>query len=225
MSRDAILAKVRASLRARQGDAGRAEAVRQRLTQKPRGLIPARAAKSGPERTALFASFLTAQSARVIEVASAMEVPAATARFLRETNLPARIRTGSDPFIEGLPWAGEPSLERKTGRAEADDEVGLTHALAAVAETGTMLMASGPENPVTLNFMPESHIVVVEEKDLVGCYEDAWTMVRQRFGAGVMPRTINMVSGPSRTADIGGRVVQGAHGPRRMCIIIVRSPP
>jgi L-lactate dehydrogenase complex protein LldG len=36
-----------------------------------------------------------------------------------------------------------------------------------------------------------------------------------------MPRTLNLVSGPSRTADIGGRIVIGAHGPRRLMVVIV----
>jgi L-lactate dehydrogenase complex protein LldG len=222
MSRDAILAKVRSSLGAKPGDAGRAAAVERRLAARARNLVPQRAMRTGAERTALFASFLTAQSAVVTEVASAAEVPAAISRFLREANLPARLRMGSDPYLAAMPWSREPTLERRVGRAENSDEVGLTHALAAVAETGTMLMASGLDNPVTLNFLPETHIVVVEEENLTGSYEDAWEKVRARFGAGLMPRTINMVSGPSRTADIGGRVVQGAHGPRRMCVLIVK---
>lgn len=224
MSREEILAKVRTSLSAKPGDETRAETVRRRLDARARHLIPERASKTGAERVQLFASFLTAQNATIAEVASPDEVPGAVARFLRETNLPARIRTGSDPWIAALPWAKEVSLQRLTGRAEAHDEVGLTHAIAAVAETGTMLMASGPDNPVTINFLPETHIVIVEEKDLAGAYEDAWAKVREMFGTGVMPRTINMVSGPSRTADIGGRVVQGAHGPRRMCVVIVKMP-
>lgn len=224
MSREAILEKVRASLRAKSGDQVRAETVRRRLEVRPRSLVPERASRTGAERVQLFASFLTAQNATVAEVASPADVPGAVARFLREANLPARVRTGGDSWIASLPWSKEPALQRATGRAEAQDEVGLTHAIAAVAETGTMLMASGPDNPVTINFLPETHIIVVEEKDLVGAYEDAWGKVRERFGPGAMPRTINMVSGPSRTADIGGRVVQGAHGPRRMCVVIVKAP-
>jgi L-lactate utilization protein LutC len=38
-----------------------------------------------------------------------------------------------------------------------------------------------------------------------------------------MPRTLNFISGPSRTADIGGKLVVGAHGPQRLCVIIVKS--
>jgi L-lactate dehydrogenase complex protein LldG len=104
-----------------------------------------------------------------------------------------------------------------------DDEAGLSHAAAAVAETGTLVLASGADNPVTLSYLPETHIVVVEDKDLVGGYEGAWEKIRARFGRRVMPRTVNFVSGPSRTADIGGQLVMGAHGPRRLCVILVRG--
>jgi L-lactate dehydrogenase complex protein LldG len=109
------------------------------------------------------------------------------------------------------------------GQAQPNDEVGLSHAIAAVAETGTLVLASGPDNPVTLNFLPETHIVVVEDKNIVGPYEDAWVKVRARFGDRLMPRTVNMISGPSRTADIGGKLVLGAHGPRRLCVIIAKG--
>ena len=66
-----------------------------------------------------------------------------------------------------------------------------------------------------------AHIAIVSAKDIVGPYEDAWQRIRARFGPGEMPRTVNFVSGPSRTGDIGGQLVMGAHGPRRMCVIIV----
>src|SRR5690606_20399938 len=145
--------------------------------------------------------------------------------YLRSNNLPARIRVGGDAMLTQLPWGSEPHLEMLLGRAQSNDEVGLTHASAAVAETGTLVLTSGPDNPVTLNFLPETHIVVVEERDLVPAYEDAWDRVRARFGSDAMPRTVNFISGPSRTGDIGGRLVMGAHGPRRMCVIVVRSAP
>ena len=76
---------------------------------------------------------------------------------------------------------------------------------------------------MTLNFLPETHIVVVEEEDIVGPYEDALAKIGARFGKGQMPRTVNMISGPSRSADIGGRLVIGAHGPRRLCVVIVKG--
>jgi L-lactate dehydrogenase complex protein LldG len=97
----------------------------------------------------------------------------------------------------------------------------MSWAAAAVAETGTLVLASGPDNPVTITFVPETHIVVVGRSQVAGHYEDAWTAVRERFGDREMPRTVNFVSGPSRTADIGGKLVLGAHGPRRLCVVVV----
>ncbi|MEM1307832.1 MAG: LUD domain-containing protein, partial [Pseudomonadota bacterium] len=81
----------------------------------------------------------------------------------------------------------------------------------------------GDANPVTLNFLPETHIVLVDAETVVGPYEDAFDAVRARYGKHHMPRTLNMISGPSRTGDIGGRLVMGAHGPRRMLVIVVED--
>jgi L-lactate dehydrogenase complex protein LldG len=181
------------------------------------------AGKSPAEHLALFKQHMLSQSATVLEAATAADVPSLIAGYLRQNNLAARLATGDDAYLAALPWSTEPTLERKQGRATPSDEVGLSHATAAIAETGTLMMASGADNPVTINFLPETHIVVVEEKDMVGPYEDGWNKIRARFGSPTMPRTVNMISGPSRTGDIGGRLVMGAHGPRRMCVVLVKG--
>lgn len=223
-SRDAILSKIRAGVRAKANDAERRAVVTDRLAAKARHLTPARVRdRTTDQLLALFRGFLERESATVVEVDSKQEIPSAIASYLRSNNLPARIRVGGDATLTQLPWGSEPHLEMLLGRAQPNDEVGLTHAAAAVAETGTLVMASGPDNPVTLNYLPDTHIVVVEQRDLVPAYEDAWNAIRARFGAVSMPRTVNFISGPSRTGDIGGRLVMGAHGPRRMCVIVVRD--
>src|SRR5690606_2422071 len=127
---------------------------------------------------ALFRGFLERESATVLEIESRQQIPPAIANYLRTNNLPARIRVGGDAMLTQLPWGSEPHLEMLLGRAQPSEEVGLSHAAAAVAETGTLVLASGPDNPVTLNFLPENHIVVVEERDLVPSYEDAWDRIR-----------------------------------------------
>ena len=221
-ARAAILAKVRAGLRAANADApSRRAAIEERLRAHERRPVPERTAGKPSELlAALLRSYLESQTATVIDVPSADGVPGAIADYLRANNLPARIRTGLDPLLAGLPWEREPTLQIERGRAEAEDQTGLTRALAGVAETGTLIMASGPDNPVTLNFLPETHIVLLAAGDIVGPYEDAWVKLRARFGE-AMPRTVNMISGPSCTGDIGSTIVRGAHGPRRMCVIIV----
>jgi L-lactate dehydrogenase complex protein LldG len=218
--RDQIFAKIRKALDVKADDASRKDVADRRIAARHRHPTPERVAgKSPAQLTKLFRGFLETCSATVLEIPRA-EIPAAISRYLRENNLPQRVRSGSDSRLDTMAWDQVPALERLAGRADAKDEVGLSHATAGVAETGTLVMASGADNPVTLNFVPETHIVVVDAADIVGPYEDALDKVRARFGDRTMPRTVNMISGPSRTGDIGGRIVLGAHGPRRMCVII-----
>ena len=96
--------------------------------------------------------------------------------------------------------------------------VSLTPCLAAVAETGTLMLISGAQTPTTLNFLPDTHIVVVHAGQIVASYEDGWDLLRARGG---LPRTVNFVTGPSRTGDIEQRIQLGAHGPRRLHVVLV----
>ena len=91
----------------------------------------------------------------------------------------------------------------------------------AVAETGTLVLLSGPDNPTTINFLPETHIVVLRAHDIVGPYEAAWNALREIYGERSLPRTVNLISGPSRTADIEQTIIMGAHGPKRLHVVIV----
>lgn len=227
--RAAIFARIRANLAQAEPAPGAtaersaAEVAARLATLEASHLVPERVRKEPAALEALFKAHLAGQSATVVDVAGEADVPAAIAGWLRATNLPMRLRFGDDPRLAGLPWSREPALTLERGRAAATDEVGLSHATAGVAETGTLVLASGPENPVTVNFLPENHVVVVRAADIVGPYEAAFDRVRRLFGKGAMPRTVNMISGPSRTGDIGGRLVMGAHGPRRMCVVVVRG--
>ena len=114
-------------------------------------------------------------------------------------------------------------LSMRRGRAEDADQVSLTSAAFGFAETGTLMMASGAHHPSTLNFMPETHIVVLPADRILGAYEEGWQKLRENADAEgrFMPRTVNMITGPSRTADIEQRMQLGAHGPRRLHIVIV----
>ena len=142
------------------------------------------------------------------------------AEYLRNHNLPAALRMGDDLRLTQMPWA-ETSLEITTGRSEGADLNAVSHAFGAVAESGTVVMVSGPENPSTLNFLPDNHIVIVSAKDITGDYETAWARVRFAFGKGDMPRTVNFITGPSRSGDIEQTMLLGAHGPRRLHIVVV----
>jgi L-lactate dehydrogenase complex protein LldG len=220
-ARDRILGKIRASLAVQPSDGARSKLVDDRIATRVRHLTPARACLPPDALRAQFAGYLTKGHASVIDVAGLAELPTAIATYLRQRNQPLQVRMGDDKRLAALPWKSEPALERLTGRAAAGDVVSLSYAVAAAAETGTLLLASGPDNPVTLNYLPETHMVVVDAATLVGPYEDAFDIVRAKLGDGVMPRTLNLISGPSRTSDIGGKTVMGAHGPRFLAVFIV----
>jgi L-lactate dehydrogenase complex protein LldG len=222
-ARARVLASIRAGLGATGEEAHRRAAVGERLAKHDVGLVPARARQDKARHLALFRELLEVQSATVAEVASLADLPAAIAGYLRSKNLPLGVRLGDDPLWRDVPWDREPALERRTGRAEGADTTGLSHAVAGVAETGTLVLTSGSYNPTTLNFLPETHLVVVREGHIVGAYEDMWAALRHTHGEGRMPRAVNFVSGPSRTADIEQQLVMGAHGPRRMLVMIVKS--
>jgi L-lactate dehydrogenase complex protein LldG len=220
--RDRIFGKIRKALGPVADDPGRRAAVAAHIAERRRSPTPGRVAgKSAADLTTLLKTQLATALATVISVPNAEDVPAAIAGYLRTHNLPSRIRIGADETLARMPWGATTALDVRHGRAEPGDEVTVSHAVAAVAETGTLALASGPDNPVTLTFLPETHIVVVDASAVVGPYEDVWDRLRQQYGTGSMPRTLNFVSGPSRTADIGGKIVIGAHGPRRLCVVLV----
>ena len=80
------------------------------------------------------------------------------------------------------------------------------------------MLVSAAQSPTTLNFLPDTHIVVVRGDQVVASYEDGWDRLGDGRG---LPRAINFITGPSRTGDIEQRIELGAHGPRRLHIIVV----
>jgi L-lactate dehydrogenase complex protein LldG len=221
-AREDILSNIRRSLGVTGREAPRVSAVQERLRSAPRGVMPARGQVSGAERAALFRAEAERVAASVAEVTQPQDIVSEAARYLREHNLPATLRMGADARLAELDWS-ETAIEVTHGPSQGDDLNGLSHAFGAIAETGTLAMTSGPGNPTTLNFLPDNHIVVLREADLVGDAESLWDRVRAAYGKALAPRTVNLITGPSRSGDIEPQIVLGAHGPRRLHIIILRD--
>ena len=221
-ARDDIFAGIRRSLGVKGNETIRTQIVQDRLERAPRGVIPARGQVSGEERIALFKTMAEASLATVTEVVSPGEVPQSIALFLRDHNLPATLRMGDDPHLKAMPWS-ETTLEISHGPSEGRDLNAVSHAFGGVAESGTLALISGPENPSTLNFLPDNHIIVVSAKDIASDYESVWNRVRFAFGKGSMPRTVNWITGPSRSGDIEQTLLLGAHGPRRLHVVVVQD--
>lgn len=220
-SRDAILGRIRRSLGASGTDATRLATVRHRLAETPVNIIPARGQLPDAERVELFVRKANEVFASVARLEKRDEIPRAVAEYLRSRNLPQAIRRGEDARLAGLPWEREAQLAVTVGPSDGKDLAGVSHADAGVAETGTVVLTSGADNPTTLNFLPDHHIVVVDASTVAGDYETVWADLRRRFGAGLMPRTVNLVTGPSRSADIEETLLLGAHGPRSLHILVV----
>lgn len=122
------------------------------------------------------------------------------------------------PELSTLPWPSSYA----SGKASGLEAVGITACLAAVAETGSIVTNSGPASPATLNFLPESHIIIVHESQVVKYVDDVFEQLRQNDA---LPRAVNFVTGPSRTADIEQTLEIGAHGPKRMHVLLVAGQP
>jgi len=218
--RETVLGVLRKRLGRRTGDGG-AEAVSARIAAPARGPIPARGAGNHEAQVALFVEMAEEVAATVVRVPSTEAVPAAVADYLKSENLPAELRLAPDPALMDLPWDKQPLISRSEGPARPADPVSLTSAIAGIAETGTLMLTSGAEGPTTLNFLPETHMVVLKARDIAGNYEDAWDRLRAARDGELLPRTVNLITGPSRTADIEQTIQLGAHGPRRLCILLV----
>jgi len=220
--RETILGKLRRAVGRTADDPAARAAVDQRIAARRRNTVPTRAQLDRAGIVDLFVEQAKALDASVTRVADADDVPAAVAAWLQSQNLPSRVRMAPDARLDAYPWGRVPLLEIARGKAQADDGVTVTGAFAAVAETGTLMLASGPRHPTTLNFLPDAHIVVLRADEVVGPYEDGWDRLRE---AGAMPRTVNFVTGPSRTGDIEQKLQLGAHGPRRLHIVLVAGGP
>jgi L-lactate dehydrogenase complex protein LldG len=221
-ARGEMLARIRGRLGVRGDEPGRRGLVQSRLRNPERNLIPERAQRPRTELAKLFQTMLEKTGAKVERVRSLKALPEAIAAALRDANLPFRLRAGQDAAFDGL--RAEPGLlEVLDGPSHGDDPVGLSRAFAAAAETGTLFLISGPDNPSTLNFLPETHYVVVFSGDIAGSYEEVWSKLRDACGNSKIPRTVNLVSGPSRTADIEQTLVMGAHGPKNLTVFLVNS--
>ncbi|HEX4555166.1 MAG TPA: lactate utilization protein [Xanthobacteraceae bacterium] len=223
-ARKQILATVRNSLGRGRLDAHAVAALGARVATHCRNLVPARAAALDERaRVELFVAMAEEVQATVARVSSPAAVPEAVAHYLAAENLPAQLVMAPDPSLDAIPWDAWPLLQIRRGRAEADDRVSLTPCHAAIAETGTLMLISGAQTPTTLNFLPETHIVMVRRDQVVATYEDGWDRLRAAATAGALPRAVNLVTGPSRTADIEQHIELGAHGPMRLHIVLVEN--
>jgi len=212
-ARENILQRVRAA-NGRTGTltAPEREAALARLRAHPRGPLP----NMDWELLPRFKERCIAMMSSVAEVTSVADVPPAVAKYLTENKLP--LSGACWPEFANLNWAGA-GLKIEARPAHGDDKVGITGAYCALAENGTLMLLSGQDTHATTSLLPDYHIAIVPASRIVRAMEDGWDLLRKEHGS--LPRQVNFVSGPSRTADIEMTLVMGAHGPFRVHVVIV----
>jgi L-lactate dehydrogenase complex protein LldG len=212
-ARDNILNRIRAA-QGRSGTPGVQErdAISAHLKAHPPGPRP----QSGWEPVARFSERALTLSTTVDRVGAIGDVPLAVARYLHQNQLP--FNAVCWPELAELEWQAA-GIKLEARAAQSSDLVGITGAYCAIAETGTLLLLSGPRTPAETSLLPETHIAVVRTSRIVRGMEDAWSLLRTEHGA--LPRAVNFISGPSRTADIEQTLVLGAHGPYRVHLVLI----
>jgi len=220
-SRDYILGRIRWSLGRgaleRENDLKLVE----RVAKPQPNLIPARGAGTHKQQVSLFVKMAKEVNATVSRLKALDNVPRAVAKYLKDNDLGTDVRIAPHTDLQNLDWS---RLEASFGPSAGEDLNGVVMAYAGVAETGSLALLSGAQSPTTLNFLPDNHIVVLRAEDMVGDYETVYTRLRRESNsADFMPRALNWVSGPSRTADIEQTLLLGAHGPRKLHILLVES--
>jgi L-lactate dehydrogenase complex protein LldG len=127
----------------------------------------------------------------------------------------------------GLPTAWRP------GRVELVEDAGLspheldatdgalTGCTLAIAETGTIILTAGPaEGRRAISLVPDLHVCVVSEGQIVELVPEAFTTLADR---GLARRPITLISGPSATSDIELSRVEGVHGPRNLFVLVLQE--
>ena len=223
-ARAAILQRIRTNQRrsgfSTDAERGTAEEYMARHPAGPRPVL-------GGDLRLHFREMAERMASTVDEVATLAEAPSAVGRYLLAQGLAARAVVW--PQLAGLPWAAA-GLEVEARRPKRDesqgaDLVGITGCFCALAETGTLVLTSSGDTPASTHLLPETHIAIVPASRIVAGMEDAFALMRDERGgvANMMPRAVNMVSGPSRTGDIEQTIVLGAHGPYRVHIVVATA--
>jgi len=144
------------------------------------------------------------------------QVPAAVARYLDQHGISRQAIAWRT--LQDLPWQ-DSAIAVEFRKPINEDLVGITGCFCAIAETGTLLLLSGPGTFSSAALLPETHIALLPVTRIVGAMEDAFALAKSERGE--LPRATNFISGPSRTGDIEQTIVLGAHGPYRVHVILI----
>lgn len=181
---------------------------------------PAISAFTGDAAITRFIATAKESLADVVEIPGWQDIPKAVAILVPE---PMRASLAPDTRLQSLDWSHAPNLEIShfSGQTapDATQPLGVSVALAGIAETGSLLFLSQPHTPTMGQLLPDTHVAIVERSTIVAGLNDALALAF----AGDRPMTVNFITGPSRSGDIEMTLELGAHGPKRVIILLVGS--
>ena len=225
-SRDQILARIAASLGRDPAATGTtaSAAASSAYAQLPRDYRAASvidapsasmSASSSASIAALFADRLHEYNAACTPVASEAAIAEAVAASLTARSLSSlAVVSGIPP--QWLPTGFDFASAEPLSAVELDRQPGiLTACSVAIAETGSLVLQSGPRQGLRLHtLVPDFHLCVVFERQLVATVPEAFHRLTPD-----LPTTF--ISGPSATADIEMTRIKGVHGPRSLHVLLV----
>lgn len=236
VSREDFLDRVRASLRTpTRGVVNKTDAFA--VPPAPEDLSVVRLADRSVDRVGILAERAT-KSGMAVHRCEADGVPEAVVGILRSVE--ARSAWFSLPAAEcrtirgecdrhGIRTLDDRSFQSGDERFEVD--AGITDCEAGLAETGTLVLCSGPDRGRGVMIIPPVHIAILRERQILPDMLDVWERFPTDPEPGmadarrrIMPTSLVMVSGPSKTADIEGILITGVHGPKAVHVVLVSGP-
>ena len=208
-SRERILAAIRCSQDSQPTISGD---IADRLKERPRGPLT----KVADDLGAALIDRLKTAACTVSHANSPAQIGLSIAQWLQEQGADLKLVRSTSPLLDSAIWPD--SVDVHDPADGMDHDTTVTEAFCAIAETGSLVMLSSRDSPTALNFLPDNFICVVRRKRIVRHIEDVWDWVRAESEG--MPRALNIITGPSRTADVEQTIQLGAHGPRRMHVIL-----
>jgi L-lactate dehydrogenase complex protein LldG len=170
------------------------------------------------ELVSRFTDKLREAAGTITRTATIDDVPDAVMGYLATQGLPRRLEVA--PALASLPWSSQ--LEMNISVTGDGDEVSVTPCFAAVADTGSLVLLSGSDSQTTSSFLPNEKIIVVRRDQIVSHIEDVWPRLREHPEG--MPRTVDFIAGPARSAAAVGQTLRfDTHGPRRLHVVLVES--
>src|SRR5579871_4898861 len=156
--------------------------------------------------------FMAKAKASVAEVhtlSAVDEAPESILAIMAANQLQPRLHLPSTSPLQALPWHRAPGLKIAPEPPSGNDSA-LSQADYGIAETGTLVFLSGPQSASSWHFRPGCEFVLLPRYGIVPRFEDIIMRIK---ALGRMPATLNLITGPSRTADIEQTIELGAHGP------------